>query len=150
MTNEKETKPTSESSSGSISIGGNVGPGAAIGDEASVNAGYIAGRDISVGAELGEVTDAFAKICQTIESKSFPDEETAQGVKDAIEVIKSENGKGDKANETSVRFSLNMLAQMAPDIFEVAVSTLTNPMLGISTVVKKIAQRAKEEQTKPK
>jgi hypothetical protein len=131
----------------SITIGGSVGPGAAIGPGAQVQAQVIAGGDITVGSSTNEVADAFAKIYQAIEAKSFADEKTAQEVKEAVEIIKSENEKGDEANETSLRFSFNMLAQVAPDIFDVVVSTLTNPVLSISTVVRKIAQRAKEEQT---
>jgi hypothetical protein len=34
---------------------------------------------------------------------------------------------------------------MAPDILEVVVATLVNPVLGIGVVVNKIAKKAKEE-----
>ena len=44
--------------------------------------------------------------------------------------------------------SLKTLALMAPDIWDVAVATFTNPILGISTVVKKIAEKAKNQTEK--
>jgi hypothetical protein len=34
---------------------------------------------------------------------------------------------------------------MAPDIFEVAVDTLTNPVRGVATVIRKVAEKAREE-----
>lgn len=141
---KKESTPPS--TPGSIIIGGSVGPGAAIGPGAQVQAQVIAGGDITVGSSTNEVADAFAKIYQAIEVESFADEATEERVKGAIEVIESETAKGDQADETSLKFSFRMLAQMAPDIFEVAVNTLTNPALGLSTVVRKVAERAKVEE----
>jgi hypothetical protein len=131
--------------SGNISIRGDVGAGAAVGAGASVKAQNIAGRDMTVGVSAGEAADAFAKIYQAVEAKRSTDPQTAEAAKEAVDVIKSENEKKDEANETSLKFSFRMLAQMAPDVFEVVVDTLMNPIAGISTVVRKIAERAKAE-----
>jgi hypothetical protein len=144
--NYKEEKiSSSQSGSGNVSIGGSVGPGAAVGTGASVEAENIAGRDVIINTGSEDVADAFAKIYGIIETVDDP--KTAEAARDAVGVIQSENEKGDEANETSLDFSFKMLAQMAPDIFDVVVSTLVNPVYGISTVVQKIAQRAREEQT---
>jgi hypothetical protein len=146
VTKENERGTESERpASQNIKIGGDVGPGSAIGAGASVQADNIAGRDLYVGAQTEQPQDVFVHIYQVIEKTTFADEKTAKTVNDAVEVIQTENEKGDQANETSLKFSLNMLAQMAPDIWDVVVSTLANPVLGISTVVNKIAQKAKQE-----
>jgi len=145
MKNEEGKDQSATPVSESIHIGGSVGPGTAIGAGARVEAQNIAGRDVSIGTDATTVAEAFSRIYEAIEARSFSDEGTAEGIKDAVAVIQSENDKGDEGNETSLRFSFKMLAQMAPDIFDVIVSTLTNPILGISTAVRKIAQKAKDE-----
>ena len=142
MSDEDKKK---EALSGGIHIGGDVGSGAAIGEGASVEATNIAGRDISGGVSPDEVANAFARIYAAIEEKPFASEEKAKQVREAVEIIETENEKGDKANEKIVRMSLKTLALMAPDIWEVAVTTFTNPIRGISTVVKKIAEKAAAE-----
>jgi hypothetical protein len=131
--------------SGSILIGGSVGPGTAVGHGASVKADNIAGRDIIIGANAKDISDAFAHLYAAIEAKSFPSEAAAQEVREAVEIIEAENEKGQEANEKVVRLSFRTLAQMAPDILEVAVATFTSPLLGISMIVKKIAEKAKAE-----
>lgn len=140
MTTEADKK---EPVPGSISIGGNVGPGAAIGAGASVSATNIAGRDINIGTNAQDVAAAFAQIYAAIAARPFPTETDAQEVREAVEIIEAENEKGDEANEKVIRLSFRTLAQMAPDILEVVVATFANPMLGISLVVKKIAEKAK-------
>jgi hypothetical protein len=144
MTTEADKK---EPAPGSISIGGNVGPGTAIGSGASVKAANIAGRDIIIGSNAQDVAAAFAQLYAAIAAKPFPTETAAQEVREAVEIIEAENEKGDEANEKVVRMSFRTLAQMAPDILEVAIATFINPALGISLVVKKIAEKAKAKGT---
>jgi len=40
---------------------------------------------------------------------------------------------------------INILSGIAPDVFEVAVTTLTNPLEGIGLALKKIGNRARLE-----
>ena len=40
------------------------------------------------------------------------------------------------------------IARMAPDVLDVIVATLGNPLAGLGVAVKKIAERAKEETQK--
>ncbi len=137
-----------EPTPGSISITGNVGPGTAIGTGASVKATNIAGRDIIIdSSNAQDVAAAFAQIYAAVDARSFPTETAAQEVREAVELIEAENEKGDEANEKIVRMSFRTLAQMAPDILQVAIATFVNPALGISLVVKKIAEKAKAEGT---
>jgi hypothetical protein len=130
---------------GSITTSGSVGPGAAIGPGASVQAQNIAGGDIQTGIDAKKIADAFTHIYAAIEAKSFSSETAAQEVREAVEIIEDENEKAEEANEKVIHLSFRTLALMAPDIWEVAVMTLTNPVLGVSTVVKKIAEKAKAE-----
>ncbi len=62
-----------------------------------------------------------------------------------VDEIRTEANKGDSANPGFIQQRLVNLAKMAPDIFEVVVATLINPVNGFALAVQKIAQKAKEE-----
>ena len=141
MENNNTQKPSEDDER--IQIGGDVGPGAAIGSSASVRATNIAGRDIHVGADAKDAADAFLHIYSALEAKKFDTEEEANSAREAVELIEEENAKGDAANEKIVKLSFQTIAQMAPDILDVAVASLVSPVTGISAVVKKIAEKAK-------
>jgi hypothetical protein len=130
---------------GNIYIGGNIGPGAAIGPGASVQAQNIAGGDVHIDIDAKQIVNAFTHIYAAIEAKSFPSETMAQEVREAIEIIEAENEKGEKANEKVIRLSFRILIMMAPDIRDVAVATFTNPLLEVSTAVKKAAEKTRME-----
>ena len=66
----------------------------------------------------------------------------------AVQGLETEAAKGEDADEGKVQTWFDHLGNMAPDIFEVAVDTFTNPIKGISTVFKKVAERAKAEKWK--
>lgn len=62
-----------------------------------------------------------------------------------VDEIRTEAKKGDTANPSFIQQRLINLAKMAPDIFQVVIATLTNPLNGFALAVQKIAQKAKEE-----
>jgi hypothetical protein len=66
-------------------------------------------------------------------------------LKDATAKISVEAAKGPKADIDRLERLINTLNIMAPDIFEVAIATLVNPMAGIGLVLKKVGDRAKLE-----
>ena len=70
---------------------------------------------------------------------------TDEKVKRAVHSLVKEIEKGDKADERVVKESLNTIWRIAPDIWEVIVDTLSNPLKGLSTVVLKVLQRMREE-----
>ena len=57
--------------------------------------------------------------------------------------IAREAEKGPEADPRRIERLLNTIAVMAPDIFDVAVTTVINPLAGIGLVVKKIGEQAK-------
>jgi len=62
-----------------------------------------------------------------------------------IDEIRNEIAKGEQANESFLTHRLRNLKKSAPDIAEVALSALAGPGPVISTIVKKVAQRIKDE-----
>ena len=56
--------------------------------------------------------------------------------------------KGDKADESFLRRHLRNIQRMAPDIFDVVIGSLINPLAGLGMAVKKVAEKAKAEADK--
>lgn len=59
-----------------------------------------------------------------------------------VEQIAREAEKGPQADPKRLERLFNTISAMAPDIFEVAVATVSNPLAGIGLVVKKIGEKA--------
>jgi hypothetical protein len=75
---------------------------------------------------------------------------SAEDKKDLIEQIvkvREEAGKGQKADPGRLEKLVNTLGAMAPDIFEVAVTTLANPLGGVGLALKKVGEKAKVERS---
>ena len=64
-----------------------------------------------------------------------------------VQGLKEEAEKGEKADESKVQKMFKSLLNVAPDAWEVAVATFLNPIAGVGMAFKKIAERAKAEQT---
>jgi len=114
----------------------------------SSNVAIGKGNRISVtnGISAEEIAKAFAPLLQAVQAKpESPEKALAQT---AIQGLEAEAAKGEDADEGKVQTWFDHLGNMAPDILEVAVDTFTNPIKGISTVFKKVAERAKAEKGK--
>jgi len=113
--------------------------------ESQIAAGPGASVVINRGAGAAEIADAFEKIYSALESRRQDPDVAKEEIATTVRQIEEEVQKGEAANENKVNRWLKTLALMAPDIFEVTIDTLVNPLSGIKTVVQKIAQKAKEE-----
>ena len=76
---------------------------------------------------------------------SLTDENTKKKAVEALKGLKEEASKGEKANQKAIKKWFIFLAKMAPDIFEVVVATFINPVKGLSTAFKKIAEQASKQ-----
>jgi len=93
------------------------------------------------GASSEEIAQAFSILFAAVQAKAeSPEKVMAQT---AVQGLEAEASKGEEAQEGNVQKWIDILGNMAPDIWEVAVDTFTNPVKGISTVFKKVAERAK-------
>ncbi|MDD2922120.1 MAG: toll/interleukin-1 receptor domain-containing protein [Anaerolineales bacterium] len=70
----------------------------------------------------------------------YPEDKSA--LNQQVEQIAREVEKGAQADASRVERLVNTIAAMAPDIFEVAVATLVNPLAGVGLVAKKIGDKA--------
>ena len=114
------------------------------------------GRDVNIGETItinyglstAEIEALFHQLNQKIKAKPHP--VTIQNkVKKEVSQIEStittaaREGKTVRTDFLAERF--RNIARMAPDLLDVVVNTLKNPVLGMGVVVQKIAKKAKEE-----
>ncbi|MGZ9234566.1 MAG: hypothetical protein ACXW4E_03505 [Anaerolineales bacterium] len=64
-------------------------------------------------------------------------------LKGNVAKVADEVSKGKQADSGRLERLLNVILSLAPDIFDVAIATLANPLAGLGLVAKKIGERAK-------
>jgi len=122
---------------GSITVGDiNEATGVAIGHGAQAVVTQTGGAG-------DEIAKAFAIVFQKVEA--MPAGLAKDDAKDAVSKLEAEARKGKQADEGRVRRLLTFLVEASPDVWDVAINTLVNPIAGVGTVFKKIAERVKAE-----
>jgi hypothetical protein len=130
-------KIRTEGQSGGVNIsGGSVNVG-----------GDIVGRDkVTIGDGAAQALAQWRALVESkIEAQSNLSAADKKDLKDQVAKIQAEASKGAEADPSRLEKLINTLAVMAPDIFEVAVTTLANPLAGIGLALKKIGDKAKLE-----
>jgi len=126
----------------------NTGGGTYIEGGVEVSGGDFVGRDkiiTTAGVDADELIRLFEVIYKQIEERPEDEDVGKDELVQAVKNIEGEVNKGEDANPNKVGRWLSSLAGMADDIFEVVVASLTNPAAGIATVIRKVAEKAKEE-----
>ena len=127
----------------------NTGGGAYFAGRIDTGGGEFAGHDKVVtynyGSSAADLTTLFEAIQQQIKDRPEDSNVDKEEISDEVKRIGQEAAKGDEANPKKVERWLSNLAGMAPDILEVTVASLTNPAAGVATVIRKIAEKAREE-----
>jgi internalin A len=90
------------------------------------------------------IQQKFEPIYEAIEASSR-DATEKQDLVAEVDEIKDEVAKGEQANESFLSRRLRNLKKMAPDIADVALSTLANPAAGLGMIVQKVAKKIKDE-----
>lgn len=137
-------------------IGGNVNTGGGDfigrdknisgGEENNIFDGNIHDSNIVVGNHNKIVgsQDSFLRIYDAIENSSYTHDKKEE-VTAEIKDMEREVEKGELADESFLSRRLHNIRRMAPDIADVIFSTLANPALAVSVVIKKIADKMKNE-----
>lgn len=160
MDNERKTKRQGAGvyiSGGSVSAGGDIvggdkvthGDNVTIGD-VSQGAAVATGRGASANViQPSDIAAAMKQWKSDIETKIDvqPDlsAEDRKDLKEHVAKIQTEAAKGKEADPGRLEKLINTLGVMGPDIFEVSVTTLANPLGGIGLVLKKIGDKVKLE-----
>ncbi|MEJ2265389.1 MAG: hypothetical protein P8X95_18240 [Anaerolineales bacterium] len=116
-------------------ISGSTGVAIGRGAQATVTQG-LGGEDI---ARL------FAEIYQQIEARPEDPDVDKEELTETVQKVQEEAAKGEEANPNKVERWLRFLGSMAPDILDVTVACLTNPVAGVATAIRKIAEKAQAE-----
>jgi len=61
-----------------------------------------------------------------------------------LENLKALESQTDESDETAVEGIIHSVTEYAPDVAEIAISTLINPASGVTTLVQKVAMRISE------
>jgi hypothetical protein len=101
---------------------------------------------VTTAAAPDEIARAFVIIMQAV--NALPEGSQKQDAKMAVQNLEAEARRGEQADESRARRWFAFLAEISADVWDVTVQTLANPVAGISLVVQKIAQRAKDDRDK--
>ena len=131
----KTPKSKTRSAATTITITGNQNAVATQGGKASI---------MHIEENISSDYRAWRKeIERKIDSLQNLPEEDKSLLKQNTEQIVQEAEKGQQADASRIERLLNTVSVMAPDIFDVAITTLGNPLAGIGLVIKKIGDKAK-------
>jgi hypothetical protein len=114
----------------------------------------IAGRDITTtknisGLSAAEIERLFDQLYSVINARpetSSADKEDLKAEVAEIQSTITEAAKKEEAmDESFLARRFRNIARIAPDVLDVVVATLVNPLAGLGVAAKKIAERAKQE-----
>jgi len=134
MTPKKKSKPNQN---GAIEVGGNYIQG-----NVNIKGGQLAGRDI-ITTNITTGGEWFQPVYQTIKGrKDTPEPQKAELMELAKQV--EQEVKKPQPHEGMLSLLLKDIGKIAPDILEVATTTLMNPAAGLSLVAKKVVEKASQ------
>ena len=114
----------------------------------------LAGRDIikhesSSGVSAAELRTIFLDLYRDIDGHPAASRTVNEDVKAEVKQIEATvteaAQKNEKVDEGFLSRRFRKIARKAPDVLDVVVATLGNPLAGLGIAVRKIAQKAKEE-----
>jgi hypothetical protein len=115
----------------------------------SIAGGNITAHHITTGLSVEEIEPLFRELYAQI--KIYPNTSSAdkEDIKAEVQEIQSTvteaAQKNEKVDAGFLSRHFRNIARMAPDLLDVVVATLANPLAGLGVAVKKIAEKAKEE-----
>jgi len=144
-------------SGGSVTVGGDfVGRDKIVHGDVTTVSDVGAGAAVAAGrgaaASVAPASDLAAALAQwraqmevEIDAQPNLSADDKKDLKEQVAKIQTEAAKGEQVDSGRLEKLVNTLSVMGPDIFEVAVATLANPLAGIGLVLKKIGDKAKLE-----
>ena len=100
----------------------------------------VTGNHNQIGNQELMHDDLFAEILEKIEQRSDTPAEDKEDLKANVAEIKAETEKEEQADPSFLARRLRNIQRIAPDIAEVVLATLANPIAGFAAIVKQVAQ----------
>lgn len=119
--------------------------------DGSVNiaGGNITTHHTTIDLNMKELEQLFDQLYTTIEANKKVSSAKKEDLKAEVEEIQATvteaAQKNEKVDESFLSRRFRNIARMAPDVLDVVVATLANPLAGLGVAVKKIAEKAREE-----
>jgi len=145
---------------GAAYIGGNVNVGGSFtggnsyyiqGDSNIIGKDNIVTVGKSTGADAVALAQAFGQLYARMQQEPrLTPAQQATARQEVAAIQREAMAQGDKVAESFIRERLHNLQRMAPDILDVVLTTFANPIAGAGMVIKKIAQKMKEEASEKK
>ncbi|MFC1878752.1 hypothetical protein ACFLZW_02450 [Chloroflexota bacterium] len=92
-----------------------------------------------------KVTMMFKNIYQQIDQRREDPDIEKDEIIQTVKIIEEETAKGEAANPNKIERWLKTLGMMAPDILKVIAATLANPVAGVATAIRLVAEKAQAE-----
>jgi transposase-like protein len=128
-----------------------VGNVSDISGNVNVAGGNITTHHTVMGLNAVEIKQLFDGLYSQIEARANTSPADKEDIKAEVKEIQSTvtqaAQKNEKVEESFLARRFRNIARMAPDVLDVVVATLANPLAGLGVAVKKIAEKAKEETT---
>ncbi len=119
------------------------------GGDVNIAGGNITTNKTTTGLSAVELKQLFDQLYKSIDidtnTSSADKEDLKAEVKEIQATLTEANQKNEKIDESFMSRRFRNIARMAPDILDVVVATLGNPLAGLGVAVKKIAEKAREE-----
>lgn len=115
----------------------------------NIAGGNINANQITIGLSTVEFKQLFDQVYAAIETRTntpaADKKDLKADVKKIHSVVTEAAKKNEKVDEGFLARRFRNIARMAPDVLDVLVAMLANPLAGLGIAVKKIAEKAKEE-----
>ncbi len=158
---EQPVSHTNINTGGGAYVGGNIntGGGDFVGRDKNVTAGergvaiggnvsgstIITGDNNVVGATITLQKEYIQQIFNEIEKHPDLDQLDKEDLKSEVKELQKEDEKGPEAEEKQFSRHLRNIKRMAPDILEVVLAAVANPVAGFGAIAKKVAEKMKAE-----
>lgn len=115
----------------------------------NVAGGNITTHHTVTGLRAADIRQLFDGLYKDIDARAelpkADKEDLMTEVKEIQTTVTEATKKNEKVDEGFLARRFRNIARMAPDVLDVVVATLGNPLAGLGVAVKKIADKAKEE-----
>jgi cell division septum initiation protein DivIVA len=115
----------------------------------NIAGGSIISHQTTSGWNVEEIKQLFDQLYAKIETRpetpTVDKEDLKAEVAEIQSAVTEAVKKNEKVNEGFLSRRFRNIARMAPDMLDVIVATLANPLAGLGLAVRKIAEKAKKE-----
>jgi hypothetical protein len=91
-----------------------------------------------------ELSALFDKLYEAIQARPPDSNIDKEEISETVQRIEQEVKKGDQANDSKLQRWMEGLNKIAPDIVDVILASLGGPVSGLTAVLKKVAEHARQ------